>query len=219
MAIFTSVYFLGACSFLINDPTYCQNNTECSGTSRCVLGTCIAVECATTYDCPLEHVCAESNCVSGCSEDKDCLAGRSCIEGYCTEYGCRDTQLDCRIGERCIEGECTLLEPIPCSACTYADWLKEQDLASECMIQSFDVSIACNWRLDQGCPEDMSCYPADGEGLVEEGVCIQSYTLSVCVSDDDCPRGFYCSEDIYANGSGINVCWGDCAFYIGQGWL
>ena len=89
----------------------------------------------------------------------------------------------------------------------------------ECVIVSYDRTIPCDWRLDSGCPDTMSCYPADGAGLVDEGVCIYSYAFFRCDVDTDCPRGFSCAQDIYANDSEIHVCWGDCNMYISQGWL
>ena len=92
-------------------------------------------------------------------------------------------------------------------------------LEQECVIHSFASDSSCDWRANTGCPDGMSCFPADGNGESEDGICIYSYGFLRCDSALDCPRGFFCKEDIYQNGEGIDVCWGDCPFYLSQGLL
>ena len=169
----------------------------------------------------MEMICSDARlCTMGCFEDGDCLAGRLCSEdGMCLEANCRSSQLDCQTGERCIDGACTMISPSPCSSCSYQDWVEGLGEERECVIVSYDTSFLCDWNEDIGCPNTMSCYPADGVGETEEGVCIQSYAFYRCEEEEDCPRGFHCAQDIYANESGINVCWGECSFFLSQGWL
>ena len=111
------------------------------------------------------------------------------------------------------------VEPSPCESCSYQDWVDGLEGGRECILYSYDLSLECDWNQDQGCPEDMRCYPADGQGLVEEGVCMYSYAMYHCENTGDCPRGFHCLEDVYLNDSGINVCWADCKLYREEGWL
>ena len=54
---------------------------------------------------------------------------------------------------------------------------KEWEAKEKCVIVSYDRTIPCDWRTDSGCPDTMSCYPADGMGMVDEGVCIYSYAF------------------------------------------
>ena len=101
--------------------------------------------------------------------DSDCLAGEECLEQQCQTYGCRDAHLDCELGERCLERECVFVEPNPCSSCTYQDWRDGLGNEQECVIVSYNQTIPCDWVQDEGCPDEMSCYPADGMGEVECG--------------------------------------------------
>ncbi|MEC7987168.1 MAG: hypothetical protein VX278_18510 [Myxococcota bacterium] len=198
----------------------CENSTECVVGSMCAGGFCIEAECFYSEDCPYSSYCTEDyQCVEGCQNSADCIPGYACEQNLCVEQGCRDSQLDCRIGEICTESECILLEPSPCENCSYSDWLEGLGEERECIIYSYDLSVSCDWSLDSGCPSGMSCYPADGLGQVEEGVCIYSYAMYRCSSTQDCPRGFHCLEDVYQNESGINVCWANCKQYIEEGWM
>ena len=69
-----------------------------------------------------EYCNSDFQCVAGCVQDGDCMAGEVCIEGSCASYECRTSELDCLIEERCIDQTCTQVEPSPCDPCTYADW-------------------------------------------------------------------------------------------------
>ena len=198
----------------------CENHAECADGSSCISNRCREVGCLSSFDCGLEQYCDEQyQCISGCRDNTDCAAGDNCFEGACAAYECRSAELDCMLGEQCIEKECVMVEPSPCTSCTYEDWEQGMGDGRECVIVSYDRTIPCDWSMDDGCPSTMSCYPADGVGLVEEGVCIHSYAFFRCTLDEDCPRGFSCAQDIYANDSDIHVCWGDCNLYRSQGWL
>jgi len=218
------VLFFFACTLFTDSTesssTSCQNSAECLSGFSCQENLCTKISCVSSQDCKLQEFCnADNVCIDGCQFDHDCVAGEECIEQQCQEYGCRDPHLDCLLGERCVERECVFVEPNPCSSCTYQDWSTGLGNAQECVIVSYNQTIPCDWALDEGCPGEMSCYPADGLGEVEEGVCIHSYAFFRCSEDVDCPRGFHCKQDIYANDSDVHVCWGDCNYYIEQGWL
>ena len=198
----------------------CYNSTDCSSGYLCGGGLCLAAECFYSEDCPYSSYCsADHLCVDGCELDSDCIPGEICDQDRCTEQGCRDSQLDCKIGERCVDQVCVEPNPGPCESCRYQDWVEGLEGERECIIYSYALSQSCDWHQDVGCAEGMSCYPADGQGLVEEGVCIYSYAMYRCESIQDCPRGFHCLEDVYLNDSGINVCWADCKTYREEGWL
>lgn len=211
-----------SCTFFASNPPnqQCENHAQCPSGRSCLNNRCRQVDCLSSFDCPLREVCnPDSLCVSGCNQDSDCFPGETCSQAQCVPYECRTSQLDCQIGERCIDQKCIEVEPSPCDPCTYTDWEQGIGDQRECVIVSYNRTIPCDWRLDEGCPDTMSCYPADGVGLVDEGVCIYSYAFFRCDVDTDCPRGFSCAQDIYANDSDIHVCWGDCNVYISQGWL
>lgn len=201
-------------------PDVCHNSAECAVGFSCQDQICAPIDCLRSQDCAINEYCGENHvCVEGCRYEDDCYAGEHCLDGQCQSYGCRDAHLDCLLGERCIEQECLFVEPSPCTSCSYADWRDGMGSEQECVIVSYNQTIECDWSTDEGCPDGMSCYPADGLGEVEEGVCIHSYAFFRCTVDVDCPRGFHCAQDIYANDTDVHVCWGDCNYYLSQGWL
>ncbi|MCB9603677.1 MAG: hypothetical protein H6722_09115 [Sandaracinus sp.] len=99
----------------------CGCNADCAGTDAvCEVGLCVA-DCRTT-GCPEGQVC-EGNpgrCILGCEGEADraegatcdcnaqCLAGLSCLGGFCGE--------SCEIDETCGAGECghEVLVPASC---------------------------------------------------------------------------------------------------------
>ena len=145
------------------------------------------------------------------------MNGEACLGGDCIADACEDTQLDCQLGELCLAGECQTSDPSACALCDYQDWSLGMAAPQECVLYEFDTSLSCDWQNDTGCPVDMHCYPDDGQGLSDTGFCVYSYAFLLCESSTDCPRGFYCREDIYRDDSQVNVCWGDCPFYRQQG--
>lgn len=200
----------------------CINHADCGTDKKCFSGECLAVECFYSADCPRGFYCDDSySCVAGCTSASDCLAGEACdiVSNECLSYGCRETQLDCALGEWCIDGECMVATPSPCTTCDYLDWKTGIGDEQECVLYSFLQDVNCDWRDNVGCPEHLNCFPSDGLGLVEDGICVNAYGFLRCDTSTDCPRGFFCKPDIYQNGEGINVCWADCRFFLEQGFV
>ena len=112
----------------------CYETADCPAEEgelkACVSGQCEGVDCLSSSDCPMGSICSvdsfDFECQEGCNSDADCLAGSTCQEGQCADYGCRSTVLDCDLGEFCNEttGECETAEGAYCSACQMAsnDW-------------------------------------------------------------------------------------------------
>ena len=193
----------------------CLNSTQCDG--LCIDGECISVECLGNLDCPFQEQCVVGTCQEGCSQAGDCLAGQECVEGVCQQdSSCRTAQLDCKYGEDCIEGSCVPSSFPNCQPCTFEDWQNTPNGEQECIIYTYSLEQSCSWPAGE-CAGDYSCYPTDQVGDVQEGFCIASYFFQPCQQDADCPRPMFCKEDIYQDGSNLNVCWADCPFWREQG--
>ena len=222
MAILTSLLLVIGCRFSDKAEQPCYNSADCSDGEKCFSGQCLEVDCFHSEDCLFGEYCAEDyECKTGCFVDGDCHSGDGCNvnSNQCESYGCRDSQLDCRIGEFCIDATCQVSEPSPCQTCSYEEWTEGMEPDQECVLYSFAEGSSCDWRQNTGCPEHLNCYPDDGLGLVEEGICVNAFAFLRCQTQTDCPRGFFCKEDIYQNGGGVNVCWADCRFYLEQGYF
>ena len=145
---------LQACIFASSNRSdqQCENHAQCVDGFSCVHNRCRLVDCISSFDCPLKEFCnADFQCASGCNQDLDCFSGERCSQGECIPYECRTSELDCLIGERCIEQKCVEVEPSPCDPCTYADWDQGMGGQRECVIVSYDRTIPCDWRSDEGC--------------------------------------------------------------------
>ena len=67
----------------------CETDTHCAGDRTCFMGFC--VDCSSNDECPGGQVCEGGGCAeatTGCSDDIDCLTGRSCVEGACQPSQC-----------------------------------------------------------------------------------------------------------------------------------
>lgn len=89
----------------------CDEERPCAGFGEiCRAGSCVAWDCATSAQCPMEQHCAEGRCAPGCAEDSDCYPGEACApdSGACAPRACTDTQADCAFQEFCDpeRGEC-----------------------------------------------------------------------------------------------------------------
>jgi hypothetical protein len=210
------VIWLFSCSFGKPEPQpECYNDAQCDG--RCVDNHCVIAECRSSLDCDLYQYCQEGECQAGCQEESDCFAGEDCIDAECQTVGCEVAQLDCSYGEDCVGGSCVASDFPLCEPCRYTDWQTTPNGVQECIIYSYTFEEECYWQETTECSGDYSCYPADGQGASEEGICVSSYFFQPCTVDTDCPRPFTCKEDVYQDESGVNVCWADCPFWREQG--
>jgi hypothetical protein len=212
----------------INGQNYCNNSAECAEGQLCVDNHCLDSECFSSSDCQLEEYCSEFfQCVPGCSLDSDCLAGDACIENTCTSQGCRTTDLDCEVGEYCDSDTQSCYEDSfdHCGSCDYSQWTNGVS-GGECVVYSYDEFSYCNWdgwtQTGTGCRSAETCLPMY---LIDPlasngGFCASIYKFKVCTpgAEDACPRGFNCVEDIYGDGTNMNVCISDCDYLIANGY-
>lgn len=163
----------------------CYDATDCSSEEgelfACTNGTCDAVDCLSTTDCPMGQICdVEANrysCEEGCHTNVDCLAGSTCEDGTCVDYGCRSSVLDCDWGEVCNEdsGECEQAEGAYCNECS---------LASN-VIDDAGTSTTCDDLIlgNPGC---------GGDGQV----CMNYFGVPTCYISctgvGTCPAGYTC---------------------------
>ena len=201
--------------FISCESPLCVHDAECD--ERCINGACVAAECYRNADCAYGHRCTDQGCVSGCDEAADCAAGESCIDAVCEPAACQLTSTDCGYGERCVDSECQP-EGFPhCQPCAYEDWLTSPNGSQECILYNLRPAGSCDWRQGNGCEADYACFPADGLGEVEEGICLQSFWFKPCSQTEDCARPFVCKSDIYQDGSDIGVCWAECPLWRALG--
>ena len=190
----------------------CTNSSQCPSSESCFDGECLPVECQSNTECLLQHRCDEGICSVGCDVDGDCLAGEHCLEGSCSTASCRDSELDCSIGEHCLEGNCEADENL-CEVCDFEAWQQGGNLSEVCVIFTYNHEERCDWQNNYGCPEHMSCFPADGEGDTVHGFCVESFYFPTC-ENSSCPRGFSCTET-----EGVDFCLADCLFFKAEGLL
>ena len=206
-----------SCSVTTATTAECYNDTQCGDRGVCISGICTEVSCRDNEDCELREICQAGECVSGCLSTADCLSGESCLDGICQAgFPCRTAQLDCPYGQDCIEGSCRQTDFPFCQPCDFSAWQDSPNGERECIIYSYTLEESCLWEQTE-CSGDLSCYPADQIGAVEEGFCIESYFFRPCRLDSDCPRPFTCKEDVYQDGSEVGVCWADCPFWRERG--
>ncbi|MBI2378832.1 MAG: hypothetical protein HYV07_32860 [Deltaproteobacteria bacterium] len=174
-----------------NSARICQRKTGCRANSECgepgtfcdvPSGICLPtnVECTTTAHCPLGTVCdsATHECFPGCFTHGDCLLGSSCdrrgvvdahVLGACV-VGC-DEKSFCEFGDYCVEGRCAPDDhPYRCEPCSASD-------PDRC---GSDPRIFC---LVNGLHDPMR--PETGSS---------EYCAPSCVSNGDCPYGYFCVD-------------------------
>lgn len=196
-------------------PDPCVHDADCP--ERCINGVCVTAECNRNSDCPYGERCSDLGCVSGCDVDEDCAAGDICSAGECQRAECQQTSSDCEYAERCVEGAC-LAEDFPhCEPCGYSDWQTSPNGVQECILYNLSAQGSCDWQQNSGCEGDQTCFPADGQGLVDEGICLVAYWFKPCTTTMDCARPFVCRQDVYGDGSDIGVCWAECPFWRAEG--
>lgn len=160
----------------------------------CVDGSCEEVECLASVDCPIGSYCDtgdDFDCVEGCEDSDDCVAGQWCNDGSCETYGCRSTALDCEFGLVCNTDTGACEEPsLPhCLGCDPIEHDIDAGLPGVCDDQWFghpdcggDGSFCLNYpegsrcagRCEDNwdCPAGFTCGPVSldlsGEGCAED---------------------------------------------------
>jgi hypothetical protein len=221
---------MGKTSEVIEEGGSCANSAECSNGQLCLKNECRNVDCLSSSDCDLEQFCDQRyQCSTGCENDEDCIAGDSCnlSTSECENYGCRETQLDCEIGEFCNvpTGECYEDNEPHCKTCGLNDLLSPT-VGEECLLWNETANGSCTvdllWGTQNGCPSDEICYPLDPSDVFStQGTCWKSYAVMTCnpSEEEPCPRGFSCIGLNYTDGSTVDVCYGDCQYYVENGFL
>lgn len=198
------------------EPGTCAHDAECEA-ERCIDGICVVAECYRNDDCAYGQKCTDRGCESGCDVASDCPAGEACVDAVCKPAECQQTSTDCDYGERCAESECEA-EAFPhCQPCAYEDWLVSPNGTQECILYNLRPQGSCDWRLGSGCEADYACFPADGAGEVDDGICLQAFWFKPCSTTVDCARPFVCKADIYQDGSDVGVCWSECPLWRSLG--
>ena len=189
----------------------CSDSADCASESgeleACVGGYCESVDCLSSSDCPMDHVCdvesLDYDCEPGCNSDMDCRAGKTCVDGDCVEYGCRSTVLDCALGEVCnlATGECELADGAYCTACDLADndWDMGETTACDDRLLGNDFcggpGSYCLTFTDIGIP---TCFVScDGQEDCPAGYSCQGVQLGL---PDQCALDFYLLETVCLSG-------------------
>lgn len=218
----------------------CTDNGQCGEMEACIDQECAAVECLTSSQCGLRQYCKTADdaytCADGCASTDDCMAGETCNEvtGQCEEYGCRSTDLDCPVGSTCnvSTGECEAYQGLCTRTCDVGSLSSGCGSGSTCMA----VSVGGSCARDQDCGGDgylcdsfltssdtcrsLADCPEGTEECTWLGQCVanlchKDYCLPSCnARADNCPAGFSCES----TGTG-SVCWGDCEWYVDNGYL
>jgi len=170
----------------------CDEETPCEFGSTCVFGFCEEVACATSQQCPIENYCdpVSRQCVEGCEEHTDCLAGSVCDtdEGVCVEAECENTSTDCGYKEYCNSstGDCYAAGGDFCKPCEPQD--------DECGSGNICWAGYCGVNCEGGreCPSGFECAPfTDDVGNIVTYQCItycwlyEGYTPGAFVKPPD----------------------------------
>lgn len=241
-----SLIALTGCNPNNSNTIECTDHGQCGELQACIDNKCTDVQCLSSTDCELSSYCVGEgpnafSCKEGCSTNDDCLAGENCnVESNtCEAYGCRSTTLDCPAGQSCDEatGDCFEVDVCKKTCDVYESGC---GAGFECAVVStpktckkdidcadLGEKIGCDMFLtsNQGCYKLADCPEGTDEcfGAIQgflEGECVTSYChidycLPKCMpSDDSCPAGFTCSE-----GQTGYYCWGDCEYFIDNGYL
>ena len=186
----------------------CFFDNECSGSSRCISGTCVApITCATSKDCRnggTATICdpGTSTCVQ-CAADADCTAPQVCAAGTCVDSGTcvpgdAGGVAQCKTGQLCsAAGKC--VECIQNSDCTGGKHCFSGTCRTPCA--SDNDCVAGNQLCDKtkgacvDCTSDAGCDPLQycDAGSCVADVCAQGVKSCVGNAVVECK----------ANGSGI----------------
>lgn len=169
----------------------CPSSTECTASGACDLAGCQRDD-----ECPLPRTYCDvpsATCKNGCNDDSDCGAFELCdvATHVCEPQGCRGKETSCNNGEFCCgkelysddstcpapvaDGECFLAPDPFCRTCADDD-----DCAD---ISAFGFGSFC-YEIKR---ED----PNTGEEVNFGKFCSVG-----CSSNNDCPRGLRCIDDL-----------------------
>jgi len=166
----------------------CVDNGNCAEGQACVAEVCLDVECLSSSECGLQQYC-------------DTVDSYSCLSGC-------EMDADCMAGETCNEGTCevygcrdTQLDCFIGEVCNSATGICEQDPGAHC----------AECTTNDACGSDGACFTFETKAIV-------GYCLVECSVDDECPRGYNCSDPT-GTGTGQNYCSAWCPLYDEMGYL
>ncbi|MBN1944102.1 MAG: OmpA family protein [Bradymonadales bacterium] len=81
----------------------CRDGADCTGCSECRNGSCVALQCCATGECPEGQICQNHRCITGCDPDRPCPAGQQCHNNSCVDCV---ADSDCGANERCENNRC-----------------------------------------------------------------------------------------------------------------
>ena len=191
-----------------NVGTPCDDGLACTSGDLCVAGACKG-----SNNCTDGRGCSTTSgeCIT-CSSDADCDDSDQCTTDFCGGNGCENIKMNsgscddgfaCTTDDTCSNGECVA---------TVADASKCNDTL-DCTIDTCDLVTGCaNTPADPLCDDGNPCTSGsclvngDGGGGCEQAntsgdcsltsVCFDNHRcdLGVCIGDDTCSGGEYCSS-------------------------
>ncbi len=180
------------------DPCTVVGSTDgCPPSTECLAdGSCDLAGCQSDRECPLARTyCDEASaaCVPGCNDNADCGAFELCdvVAHICEPQGCRSKNTSCNAGEFC------------CGAELYAD-------SGTCPAPVVDgACFQANDPFCRTCAEDADCGDINAFGFssycyelkrtdpdTEQEVSLGKFCSVGCRTNDDCPRGIRCYNDL-----------------------
>lgn len=156
------------------NPGQCRSQADCTGTDRCIEGTChtLPTTCQFAYDCPAGTACVNAECTAVCHAETDCAAGDTCNTHthFCEPMVDCSTSAMCPTGDHCVDGRC----------------LADCHTGASCPTSGVETSY-CD-------PADHFCHPGWQPAIActHEGVQAECATGRLCLSHvcrTPCPDG------------------------------
>lgn len=150
----------------------------CTGTERCVRGTCFQTACGTAT-CADGAVCLGGRCSPTACAGVECASTDQCVAGTCEAKRCG--AVDCRPGEACRGGACV---DVSCQGLTCPSGLRcTQGACVSCALRE----TACTDGLDDDCDGDVDC--ADSDCATQPCDDGDPCTVNERCTSGACPRG------------------------------
>jgi len=168
--------------------------------------------CDRSSDCADPNaICVKANaegagrCETECGDDRDCVAGLSCVGGMCTQEAmtCR-VDADCNYGQQCRQGLCEDIAGYcqrnsECSATDVCDGLTRRCVAAtdlvtpcttdgDCFAGESCQRGTCADRAEAGCVRHSDCRLDE---VCVQGACVAEVGPE-CVRDSDCGSAQVC---------------------------